>query len=328
MYFKLPPQLQDSVITAVLPASPDDPALLPYLPVIRLQGSFGQLYRQKIKDNEFVLYRQVFRIRHAVPLCLQVTTPQIILNYMQRGSLFCELQGYGKVMLAAGTSQLFYVPPGTHMLLLEPGEYMVSHVHLSPDYLQPLTLQHDGLRMVCQRVLYASGSARQEYAGSIHTDILHILDKIQRCRLSAGARTLFLQARVRDLLLAYLQDSNVSRPGKGCRYQFTAEDIYRLEQARREAAANLLEPLTMQLLAKKVNMHPRKLEAGLRWVYGLPAKLMIRQLRMEKAKELLRSTNESIASIAYECGYHDITTFVRAFRAQEHCKPMDYRKQE
>ena len=47
--------------------------------------------------------------------------------------------------------------------------------------------------------------------------------------------------------------------------------------------------------------------------------------RIEHARKLLRETDRSVASIGYECGFEDITTFYRAFKAEEHRSPLDWR---
>ena len=49
-------------------------------------------------------------------------------------------------------------------------------------------------------------------------------------------------------------------------------------------------------------------------------------LRMEKAKELMRTTNESIRDISEKVGYASANTFTRAFKNTEHITPSQYRE--
>lgn len=51
----------------------------------------------------------------------------------------------------------------------------------------------------------------------------------------------------------------------------------------------------------------------------------LRHHRIEHAKKLLAETSRSIASIGYECGFEDITTFYRVFKAAEHASPLAWR---
>lgn len=51
----------------------------------------------------------------------------------------------------------------------------------------------------------------------------------------------------------------------------------------------------------------------------------ITHLRMEKAKELMRTTNDSIADICVKVGYSSANTFTRAFKKIEQITPSQYR---
>lgn len=52
----------------------------------------------------------------------------------------------------------------------------------------------------------------------------------------------------------------------------------------------------------------------------------LRRHRLAHARRLLRETNRSVLSICYECGFQEITTFYRAFRASEKSSPLAWRK--
>jgi AraC family L-rhamnose operon regulatory protein RhaS len=47
--------------------------------------------------------------------------------------------------------------------------------------------------------------------------------------------------------------------------------------------------------------------------------------RLDHARRLLRETGRSITSIGYECGFEDLTTFYRAFKAAEKTSPLAWR---
>lgn len=49
------------------------------------------------------------------------------------------------------------------------------------------------------------------------------------------------------------------------------------------------------------------------------------ELRMEKAKELLRSSNLAVKEISYEVGYYNVPSFIRRFKDHEGVTPNEYR---
>lgn len=49
-------------------------------------------------------------------------------------------------------------------------------------------------------------------------------------------------------------------------------------------------------------------------------------VRMNYARELLESTNESVLSISQECGYNSLSSFIKIFREKSGSSPLQYRK--
>ncbi|WP_205512793.1 helix-turn-helix domain-containing protein [Longitalea arenae] len=60
-------------------------------------------------------------------------------------------------------------------------------------------------------------------------------------------------------------------------------------------------------------------------VYNMPPSQWIREQRLKKAKELLRTTRLSIADICYSLGFENNAHFSRLFKSKFGCSPSDYR---
>lgn len=60
---------------------------------------------------------------------------------------------------------------------------------------------------------------------------------------------------------------------------------------------------------------------------GMTYSMHVRQLRIAKAKQLLRETSRTILDIAIECGYISDRTFYRAFQSTVGLSPTAYRQQ-
>ena len=52
----------------------------------------------------------------------------------------------------------------------------------------------------------------------------------------------------------------------------------------------------------------------------------LQQVRIERAKELLLNSSDSVTEIAFSSGYNDIYYFNRVFRKAVNCSPMEFRK--
>ncbi|MET0462359.1 MAG: ATP-binding protein [Chitinophagaceae bacterium] len=82
---------------------------------------------------------------------------------------------------------------------------------------------------------------------------------------------------------------------------------------------------TVEQLCKLVFMSHSQLHRKLDALTGHSPNRFIRVVRLNKAKELLRETSDSIASIALDCGYSDPGYFARVFKQDTGSAPQDWR---
>ncbi|WDI41442.1 AraC family transcriptional regulator [Bremerella sp. P1] len=91
------------------------------------------------------------------------------------------------------------------------------------------------------------------------------------------------------------------------------------------AEANLHDPPSVADLASIAEMSPYQLDRRMRRVFGLTTGQWLLKLRIDLAQRRLRTSDESISSIAMEAGYSDQSAFTRQFRRATGMSPRDYR---
>ena len=99
-----------------------------------------------------------------------------------------------------------------------------------------------------------------------------------------------------------------------------------LADTRRYMEEHLDEPLTISALSRRACLSATIFKAGFRRLYGLPVHAWLRQRRMERAAELLRSSSLSVLGVAQSVGYGSASQFTAAFRRQYGVTPAQYRK--
>jgi len=104
-------------------------------------------------------------------------------------------------------------------------------------------------------------------------------------------------------------------------------DVAILQDIRQFIEQNFHKEIPIGSIVKQFNLNRTKLQEGFRQFYDLPIHAFIHRLRMEKAKDLLRSTDDSVKSIALETGYKSTSSFIRAFRQEYGIAPTEFRKQ-
>ncbi|MGD2078002.1 MAG: response regulator [Chloroflexota bacterium] len=113
---------------------------------------------------------------------------------------------------------------------------------------------------------------------------------------------------------------------------------YRNEQAQHEKAqliyqakvyieANFSDPdLLLEDVATSVHLSPSHFSLVFSRGAGESFKSYLTKIRIERAKELLRTTDLKCFEIAYQCGYHDPHYFSYAFKRNTGTPPQQYRQ--
>ena len=81
----------------------------------------------------------------------------------------------------------------------------------------------------------------------------------------------------------------------------------------------------MNRVAKEVNISPNYLSAVFSQEMGITFVEYLTTKRMERARELLRSTDKRSGDVAAEVGYKDPHYFSFLFKKTQGCTPRDYR---
>ena len=87
--------------------------------------------------------------------------------------------------------------------------------------------------------------------------------------------------------------------------------------------------LSLESVAEKLNTSPRKLSQAINQNEHKNFSDFVNGYRIEKAKDLLQNheyKNEKIVSIAYDCGFGNVTSFNLAFKAKTNLTPSQFRK--
>jgi len=88
---------------------------------------------------------------------------------------------------------------------------------------------------------------------------------------------------------------------------------------------NLHTPLTIQVLSQKLNLHPSYLSTLFKKETGYSVHEFVKNTRLETAKNILRDTDYTCASIANALCFSSQSHFVRLFREKYGITPAKYR---
>ena len=87
------------------------------------------------------------------------------------------------------------------------------------------------------------------------------------------------------------------------------------------------EPVTLQDLSLAAGLSEKYFGEYFKNVTGVPPVRYLNEYRLERAAELLHHEDKTVTEIAFECGFNDLSYFIKSFRRQYELSPSAYRNQ-
>lgn len=157
------------------------------------------------------------------------------------------------------------------------------------------------------------------------SQMLAVIHRILYNDFGGELRTHYLEAKVFELILLGLRQSSGISP-LSYRLALAPAEKERLQEARAYLLENITTPLSIQALSSQVGMSESRLREGFRQQYGLTPFDFIWEARMERARQLLLTSNISIQEIATMVGYSQVAGFSTAFTKGFGYPPGLYRR--
>lgn len=89
--------------------------------------------------------------------------------------------------------------------------------------------------------------------------------------------------------------------------------------------ANLFSQVNIEDLAQKTNLSVSSFKREFAKLYGNSPASYIKNKRLERASELLLTSDNRITDIAFECGFNDLANFTKSFHNKYKTSPTNYR---
>ena len=132
-------------------------------------------------------------------------------------------------------------------------------------------------------------------------------------------------------LLVVLARSTQSAPGPATPAQIkrvtlkSGDSLARVQAYVDELSLHFYEATNLDAAASGLNLSRRRFTQLFRDVTGSSWLGWVRRLRVEHACRLLSSTERTVLSVAFECGFDDLSTFYRAFKRETGVSPNRWR---
>lgn len=282
-----------------------------------------QLIIQEIVTELYTLRLNVFRFLQTLTLESIFKKEGIHSRILLKGDLRHKIKGTGRIHLREGEFTMLWAGSTDCRSRFEKDkEYRTLDIFYSPLLLQqlisffpeltPYLHNEDHPRQLVNNPCFITPMMR---------DITrHILE----CPFDASTRQFYFDLKVREYLFVMLEHTLKRSPSH---YQFTPYEIACIIKAHTLLLQDLSKkPLSLRMLAKTAGINEFKLKAGFRELFGIGVFDSLQEARMEKARELILTTDEPLKQICALSGYAHITNFIIAFRKRFGYTPGSLRR--
>jgi two-component system response regulator YesN len=100
-----------------------------------------------------------------------------------------------------------------------------------------------------------------------------------------------------------------------------------VEAIREYIERHFQEELSLSVLSEQFHFSPQYIAKKFKELYNTTVMTYLTEIRMDKAKSLLRFTDKPVSEIANSLGYDDENYFGKVFKKQQGVSPLQFRKQ-
>lgn len=157
--------------------------------------------------------------------------------------------------------------------------------------------------------------AHYSHRVAMSTEAITAATMILDTPLRGSLRRQYIEARALELLVLSLHAcSEHERSPEDRLHGISARDVAMMQKARTVLEEQYDSPPTISALAREIGLNEAKLMQDFKQLFGQTIFDFTQNIRMDKAKKLLETSDKSITEIAFEVGYEYSSNFTTAFK--------------
>jgi AraC-like DNA-binding protein len=159
----------------------------------------------------------------------------------------------------------------------------------------------------------------------ISPSIKLILNQLTKKQTNQSLRPIFIKGKVYELLSYYFSTTSENET-EHCPYIASEETVSKIKHAKDIIIKEMINPPSLEELAKEIGLNIKKLKTDFKEFYGVPVFTFLLNYKMELAKKLLQEQQLNVNEIASQLGYSTSSHFIAAFKRKYEITPKQFAK--
>lgn len=157
----------------------------------------------------------------------------------------------------------------------------------------------------------------------ILSETTHLLDQLRDCPYHTSMRRLYAEGKALEILSVYFDAFLFEQNQTKRSSHLSRSDRENIRRAKDLILERMANPPSLIELSKLAGINEYKLKVGFKEEYGTTVFAYLRNKRLEKAWEIMRSGESSVSQTATMVGYNNFSHFAEAFRKQYGINPSE-----
>jgi AraC-like DNA-binding protein len=297
--------------------------LVPGASSVTASGTFGHVLFQQIQSNGVFIRLQHFLLNRSCTFTMMEYEPLLKLRFHLVNHIQYHMEGLGNLVFYEQGYNLLYIPFQNNRLYFQnAGVYFSIDIHF-PVYvlsqkLPPLVLMNEFQKKVLHQQPAMLVPVNQVASRSLLTHVHQLIQSGKRSTASLHSRSLTLL----NLCLENISEHPVWEP-----VTLSMQEAQAIFMARTNMEENLKKEWTIKELTQLTGLNDYKLKTGFQQLYHSSPADYLRDIRMEKAWQLLSGKRFSVSQVAEEVGYTNLSAFSKAFKKYYHITARERSKE-
>ena len=162
--------------------------------------------------------------------------------------------------------------------------------------------------------------------GSLNLKMADIVAQIKNVKGKGMLRVLKIEARVYEILSLHIQQHNRLLEGVPLPTSLVKEELKMVRKYGKKIVKNPAKNYTLEDLSLDSGLTQAKLQDGFKFLYNRTVTEYIRHIRLESARDMLKSTDLNISQIVYSIGFSSRSYFSKIFKEKYGITPNGFKK--
>lgn len=163
------------------------------------------------------------------------------------------------------------------------------------------------------------------YEGSYNLRIADYIQQLQNISVNGVSSHLFFEGILYIILALNIQQFTIDMSSSPeSTSNLTKKECQEVKRLSDQIIQNPEKAFTVEYLCTEGTLSPFKIQEGFKKMHGRTVADFIRNVRVEKAENLITTTDLNISEIVYSIGFTSRSYFAKIFKKKYNCSPKTY----